>query len=1247
MPAVPKMPPKGHIFQNQSAPSFIAKRREDLLIYCRQALAMLREGGTGEALLSPALCSFFVVPEHIWKTVQQRYFRRRQSVHSNHSESWRTQRSDTGSPIRHHAASFDGEGSDAVTHITPRRLVLTPPNESRGRLKENGESIKLLASQLTRQAATVSSLNDTEENRILGYVRLLENVGSMSVAAVLTTSSALVVGVALKRIVWSLSTIFLSSGSGGARRGPRHRHLLSPGLIGAGMLTALGWWLKRAAERASVKTNAWKRKASILYGTIVILSGYKFTRWYSKYTTLDARESKLLYSFTHKVMAKYVYRCLATWQGFWVKAGQYMSARADVVPKAYVQELAQLQDGTIPQPFETVRRIVEAALLERHGRSGNAVKLKLEDVFSRFDEAALASASIAQVHRATVRGVDGQPSQDVVVKCQHAGIEELMRLDMIALLKICKFVAWSEPEFNFEPLMTEWTAAAVKELDFVHESANLMAVADGLSDPEGGAPPHLCAMVRVPRVLPRFTTRKVMVLEFSPGISVGSDAVRRSLDLEARSALLQLVTEATAHQIFHIGVFNGDPHPGNILVELPGVLPVESKEGEKEQDEDEARATARPVLLDFGLSKRLAKELRLSFCKMIVSASELDFVGLIESFEDMGWVFEESNDFTETMDLMRFFFRDTAPTVEARKQLLAFDRAMKNKTKARRKMKVRRPVKAFPGDILFFIRALELLRGLCSQLGIRQSPMKIMAASARKAIAAALLDASLASFVESARNPGDNAFSIPLSIPEHYHLPASSSSSNNNKEGPHARLQEKIEHIVERLRADGTLLGCQVAVVVKGKLAVEVCAGPISPYEGDPRMVQGDTLFSSFSCTKAVAATALHMLIAEGKATYTDRVSQHWPAFGCRGKENITIEDVLSHRAGLSTALPPEFSLHMMCDFDRMADYLAGCAPEKGFDDGTARYHYLTFGWLVGKLVQILSGGMPFGEFVRQRISEPLGLGKEMVVGIPEKWLLPCWDTSHTELTRMHANRLAVIDKVFSLGDSDGDGGEDEIEAILERAQGRAEALLNDSDKQHDKKEHTGTDSASGLSQSKSLLKGKAWSLDSRLWNAKRVRAACIPAANGHFSARALALFYSVLMQPIASIDATDRPSDKGGIVILPEYILRQAVHAATTLRDGDGVFGLGYKRHVYQVVDNTTGQRVELFGFGHGGAGGSTGLCVPHADVSFAFTTSRMALTGLPVRKIFSIVCEELGLGECEELTRVVENSNGVSDIA
>ena len=116
-----------------------------------------------------------------------------------------------------------------------------------------------------------------------------------------------------------------------------------------------------------------------------------------------------------------------------------MSARADITPLAYVRELSTLQDGTASQPFAQVRRMVEQSLCTSCGPNTT-----IEDVFSFFDPVALASASIAQVHRATLR----TNGQHVVVKVQHQGIGEIMRLDMAALLNICRLVAYFEPEFD-------------------------------------------------------------------------------------------------------------------------------------------------------------------------------------------------------------------------------------------------------------------------------------------------------------------------------------------------------------------------------------------------------------------------------------------------------------------------------------------------------------------------------------------------------------------------------------------------------------------------------------------------------------------------------------------------------------------------------------------------------------------------------------------------------------------------------
>ena len=129
--------------------------------------------------------------------------------------------------------------------------------------------------------------------------------------------------------------------------------------------------------------------------------------------------------------------------------------------------------------------------------------------------------------------------------------------------------------------------------------------------------------------------------------------------------------------------------------------------------------------------------MRLSFAKLVVASAEKDYFALLEAFDEMGLKLNRL-DSEGDMDAMRFLFRDTSPPTEARTQLRKFDKAMKNKAKARRKKKIVKPVDAFPGDLLFFLRAQDLLRGLCSTLNVRQSPLRIFGLSSRKAIELAL-----------------------------------------------------------------------------------------------------------------------------------------------------------------------------------------------------------------------------------------------------------------------------------------------------------------------------------------------------------------------------------------------------------------------------------------------------------------------------------------------------------------------------
>ena len=170
--------------------------------------------------------------------------------------------------------------------------------------------------------------------------------------------------------------------------------------------------------------------------------------------------------------------------------------------------------------------------------------------------------------------------------------------------------------------------------------------------------------------------------------------------------------------------------------------------------------------------------------------------------------------------------------------------------------------------------------------------------------------------------------------------------------------------------ASGDDLGAAVAVYLDGRCVVDLWGGVADEREG--RSWERDTACVSFSCTKAVTATAALLLAERGAVSLTERVTEWWPEFGAHGKEITTGEHLLSHQAGLP-AFDRPISLDEALDPVAMAVHLAGQAPD--WRPGTAHgYHALTFGWLVGELIR-RHAGVSVGEFVRAEFAPALWIG--------------------------------------------------------------------------------------------------------------------------------------------------------------------------------------------------------------------------------------------------------------------------------
>lgn len=170
-----------------------------------------------------------------------------------------------------------------------------------------------------------------------------------------------------------------------------------------------------------------------------------------------------------------------------------------------------------------------------------------------------------------------------------------------------------------------------------------------------------------------------------------------------------------------------------------------------------------------------------------------------------------------------------------------------------------------------------------------------------------------------------------------------------------------------------------VAAYLDGELVLEARAGSAVP--GGDRPVDADTLYNVFSVSKAVTATALHVLAARGLIDYRQTIASCWPAFGTHGKDGITIEQLLSHRAGMPW-MPEGVTPERQDDWGWMVTAIEGIAPP--FEAGTMNcYHALVWGWIVGELVRLVDPAhRRFEDFVREEIFAPLGL-RDSFFGLP------------------------------------------------------------------------------------------------------------------------------------------------------------------------------------------------------------------------------------------------------------------------
>jgi ubiquinone biosynthesis protein len=277
-----------------------------------------------------------------------------------------------------------------------------------------------------------------------------------------------------------------------------------------------------------------------------------------------------------------------------VKLGQIMSTRSDLLPQDVVVELAKLQDDVPPVPFAEIREQVERSL-----------GVELRDVFSAFEEKPLAAASIAQVHRARLRTEEGVA--DVVVKVQRPGIGATVASDLDLLHTFAALLERAIPETRiYSPtgLVQQFDRAITSELDFTTEAENANRFAQNFESYRN---------VRFPKVYRSASTKHVLTLEYLDGKKI-YDALAAG---HSSRRLARLAMDILVKQIFEDGFFHADPHPGNVLVLGTADDPVFA-------------------MLDLGMVGRLSPRMRDLAVDLMVAAVRRDYDGIADALYAIG-----------------------------------------------------------------------------------------------------------------------------------------------------------------------------------------------------------------------------------------------------------------------------------------------------------------------------------------------------------------------------------------------------------------------------------------------------------------------------------------------------------------------------------------------------------------------------------------------------------------------------------
>ncbi len=341
-----------------------------------------------------------------------------------------------------------------------------------------------------------------------------------------------------------------------------------------------------------------------------------------------------------------------------IKLGQALSTRPDLLPADWIAELSKLQDAAPAAPFPQIR----AVICEELGSPP-------EEIFAEFEPEPFASASIGQVHRAVLKN-----GHHVIVKVVRPGIQQLCEQDLEILGGMAEFAEEHSQlgrNYDVTGLVDEFAYRLRNELDYTVEGNNADLFRRNFAGDRG---------IYIPRVYWQWTTQHVLTMEWLDGIKVSETATMDATGID-RHAVAENAVRLMLREIFEFGFFHADPHPGNVLVLADGST----------------------GLIDFGMVGRLTPKLNDVLLKMILAMSQNDAEGFTDELYSMGAVRPRTKRSALQRDLAHFLDRYVAGSI---KELATADAAREILSVAFKHQL------QLPSELIMLIRVLTMSEGL-------------------------------------------------------------------------------------------------------------------------------------------------------------------------------------------------------------------------------------------------------------------------------------------------------------------------------------------------------------------------------------------------------------------------------------------------------------------------------------------------------------------------------------------------------